>query len=38
MSPGIIVTPGEEHFYREMASSRGWATKSWNEIEKHVIR
>ena len=37
MSPGIIVTPGVEHFYREMASSRGWATESWDEIEKHVI-
>jgi len=37
MSPGIILTPGVEHFYRETASSRGWATESWDEIEKHVI-
>jgi 3-oxoacyl-[acyl-carrier protein] reductase len=38
ISPGIIVTPGVEHFYREMATTRGWTTENWNEIEKHVIR
>jgi 3-oxoacyl-[acyl-carrier protein] reductase len=38
MSPGIILTLGVAHFYRETASSLGWATESWDEIEKHVIR
>jgi len=38
ISPGIILTPGVEHFYREMATTRGWTTRSWDEIEKHVVR
>ncbi|PWU80545.1 MAG: short-chain dehydrogenase [Candidatus Nitrosopolaris wilkensis] len=38
ISPGIIVTPGVERFYREMATSKSWATENWDEIEKHVVR
>jgi 3-oxoacyl-[acyl-carrier protein] reductase len=37
ISPGIIVTPGVEQFYREMATTRGWTTENWNDVEKHVI-
>jgi 3-oxoacyl-[acyl-carrier protein] reductase len=36
VSPGIIVTPGVEQFYRLEASRRGWAD-DWATIEDHVL-
>jgi 3-oxoacyl-[acyl-carrier protein] reductase len=37
ISPGIVVTSGLEHFYRQVAVKRGWNSENWNEIEKHVV-
>lgn len=37
ISPGIIVTPALEKFYRQMAATRGWGTE-WKDIEKSVLR
>jgi 3-oxoacyl-[acyl-carrier protein] reductase len=37
ISPGIIVTPALEKFYRQMAATRGWGT-NWEDIEKGVLR
>jgi 3-oxoacyl-[acyl-carrier protein] reductase len=37
ISPGIILTPGVEAFYRRVANKRGWG-ESWEEIEKGVLR
>jgi 3-oxoacyl-[acyl-carrier protein] reductase len=36
ISPGIIVTQGIEHFFRERAANLGWGSE-WTEIEKHVL-
>ena len=36
VSPGIIVTPALEHFYRDMATKRGWGSM-WEEIERRVL-
>ena len=37
VSPGIVVTPGVEAFFRAEAPKRGWG-ESWEEIEAGVIR
>ena len=37
ISPGIIVTPSLEKFYRQMATTRGWGT-NWEDIENGVLR
>jgi len=37
ISPGIIVTPALEIFYRQLAATRGWGT-NWKDIEKGVLR
>jgi NAD(P)-dependent dehydrogenase (short-subunit alcohol dehydrogenase family) len=37
ISPGIIVTPSLEKFYRQMGKTRGWGTE-WKDIEKGVMR
>jgi NAD(P)-dependent dehydrogenase (short-subunit alcohol dehydrogenase family) len=37
VSPGIIVTPALEKFYRQLAANRGWGT-NWKDIEKGVLR
>ena len=37
ISPGIIVTPALEKFYRQMAATRGWGT-NWEDIEEGVLR
>jgi NAD(P)-dependent dehydrogenase (short-subunit alcohol dehydrogenase family) len=36
VSPGIIVTPGVEQFYRLEASHRGWGG-DWKTIETHIL-
>jgi 3-oxoacyl-[acyl-carrier protein] reductase len=36
VSPGIVVTPGVERFFRGVAAERGWG-ESWDEIERHVL-
>jgi len=36
VSPGIIVTPGVEAFYRREAAHRGWA-EDWPAIEAGVL-
>jgi 3-oxoacyl-[acyl-carrier protein] reductase len=36
VSPGIVVTPGVEQFYRLEAERRGWGN-TWDEIETHVL-
>jgi NAD(P)-dependent dehydrogenase (short-subunit alcohol dehydrogenase family) len=36
VSPGIIVTPGVEQFYRSEAAKRGWGD-DWHAIETHVL-
>jgi 3-oxoacyl-[acyl-carrier protein] reductase len=37
ISPGIIVTPSVQQFYRQTASNKGWGTDC-KEIEKHILR
>jgi NAD(P)-dependent dehydrogenase (short-subunit alcohol dehydrogenase family) len=37
VSPGIVVTPGVERFYREVAAARGWG-EDWPDIEAAVLR
>lgn len=37
VSPGIVVTPGVEAFYRQEATRLGWG-ESWPEIEAGVLR
>src|SRR5262249_58262139 len=37
ISPGIVVTPGAEAFFREQAAARGWGA-SWEQIEAGVLR
>ncbi|OLB80121.1 MAG: short-chain dehydrogenase [Actinobacteria bacterium 13_2_20CM_2_71_6] len=37
VSPGIVVTPGVEQFYRKVAADRGWGD-SWPDIEEAVLR
>ncbi len=37
ISPGIIVTPGVEAFYRTVAAERGWGD-AWEDIEQGVLR
>lgn len=37
VSPGIIVTPGVEAFYRRVAAERGWGDR-WQDIEQGVLR
>jgi len=37
VSPGIVVTPGVEAFYRQVAAERGWGD-SWADIEAAVLR
>jgi 3-oxoacyl-[acyl-carrier protein] reductase len=36
VSPGIVVTPGVEEFYRREATKRGWSD-DWRAIEQHVL-
>jgi 3-oxoacyl-[acyl-carrier protein] reductase len=36
VSPGIVITPGVEQFYRQEATSRGWG-EDWGDIEQHVL-
>jgi 3-oxoacyl-[acyl-carrier protein] reductase len=36
VSPGIVVTPGVERFYRLEATRRGWG-EDWPAIEAHVL-
>jgi 3-oxoacyl-[acyl-carrier protein] reductase len=36
VSPGIVVTPGVEQFYRREASRRGWG-QDWTTIEAAVL-
>ena len=36
VSPGIVVTPGVEQFYRQEASRRGWGS-DWEAIEAGVL-
>jgi 3-oxoacyl-[acyl-carrier protein] reductase len=36
VSPGIVVTPGVENFYRLEASRRGWG-EDWTDIEAHIL-
>jgi 3-oxoacyl-[acyl-carrier protein] reductase len=36
VSPGIVVTPGVEEFYRLEASRRGWGD-DWPTIEAHIL-
>jgi 3-oxoacyl-[acyl-carrier protein] reductase len=36
VSPGLVVTPGVERFFRGVAAERGWG-ESWDEIERHVL-
>jgi NAD(P)-dependent dehydrogenase (short-subunit alcohol dehydrogenase family) len=36
VSPGIVVTPGVEQFYRQEANSRGWG-EDWGDIEQRVL-
>ena len=36
VSPGIVVTPGVEQFYRQEASRRGWG-EDWAAIEAGVL-
>lgn len=36
VSPGIVVTPGVERFYRQEAGRRGWGS-DWAAIESHVL-
>jgi 3-oxoacyl-[acyl-carrier protein] reductase len=36
VSPGIVVTPGVEQFYRQEASRRGW-DEDWTAIEAGVL-
>jgi 3-oxoacyl-[acyl-carrier protein] reductase len=36
VSPGIVVTPGVEQFYRQEASRRGWG-QDWTAIEAGVL-
>ena len=36
VSPGIVVTPGVEQFYRQEASRRGWG-QDWVAIEAGVL-
>ncbi len=37
VSPGIVVTPGVEDFYRGVAATRGWGD-AWPDIEAGVLR
>jgi 3-oxoacyl-[acyl-carrier protein] reductase len=37
ISPGLIVTPGVETFFREVAAERGWG-EDWTDIEARVLR
>lgn len=37
ISPGIVVTPGVEEFFRIEAARRGWGS-TWEEIEQAVLR
>jgi len=37
VSPGIIVTPALEKYYRQLAATRRWGT-NWKDIEKSVLR
>jgi 3-oxoacyl-[acyl-carrier protein] reductase len=37
ISPGIVVTPGVEAFFRAQAPARGWG-ESWEQIETGVLR
>ena len=37
ISPGIVLTPGLETFFRSFAQEKGWGT-DWNEIEQHILR
>jgi 3-oxoacyl-[acyl-carrier protein] reductase len=37
VSPGIVLTPGVERFYREVAAARGWGDH-WPDIEAAVLR
>lgn len=37
ISPGPILTPGVEEFFRKIASEKGWGTK-WDEIEANMIK
>jgi NAD(P)-dependent dehydrogenase (short-subunit alcohol dehydrogenase family) len=37
VSPGIVVTPGVDAFYRKVAAERGWGD-SWADIEAAVLR
>jgi NAD(P)-dependent dehydrogenase (short-subunit alcohol dehydrogenase family) len=37
ISPGIVVTPGVEAFFRAQAPARGWG-ESWEQIEAAVLR
>lgn len=36
VSPGIVVTPGVEQFYRLEGRRRGWGD-DWEDIEEHVL-
>jgi len=37
ISPGIILTPGVESFYRRVANEPGWG-ETWEQIEDGVLR
>ncbi len=37
ISPGLIVTPGVETFFRKVAAERGWGER-WEDIEASVLR
>jgi NAD(P)-dependent dehydrogenase (short-subunit alcohol dehydrogenase family) len=37
VSPGLMVTPGAEQMFRQIAPSKGWGTE-WAEIEKHLVQ
>ncbi len=36
VSPGVIITPGAERYFRDMAKAKGWG-EDWKTIERHVL-
>jgi 3-oxoacyl-[acyl-carrier protein] reductase len=37
VSPGIVVTPGTQAFFRHVANERGWQADDWPAVEKKVV-
>jgi NAD(P)-dependent dehydrogenase (short-subunit alcohol dehydrogenase family) len=36
VSPGVILTPGAEKYFRDLARAKGWGD-DWKTIERHVL-